>query len=525
VAGERRYRAAVKASVMELPAIVRPAGAGDEDEEAALLIEAVLENDQRVDLDSLSRARGYQRLVNSGLTIKGVAERCSTTQARVREHLRILKLPDPVQHRVATGEVPLRAVKPLEALAKIHSGLASAAVKEIITPREDYDAYTWADLEHDPLAIALSGEQPIDGVYKVHEPHPIESFTLTGRATNDLKTLEKLIGSPLRLVRFGHEELDQARALGAVHGENWSQVIVGHEVADQLAADYIARCVKTQKANQRRQQTTPTQADAGGDAAAGGEDAQAGQDARRAQREQEREQRAAATAFNLELGRAVYGTLSRVKVDERAIKLISSIDVTGQLSELAMRGARYGFPGWVGEATGKGGTVKYEYVDDRAELGRLAAAFLSGARATSELVGRQVALLAMAVYADQDAIATSRRCWHHVTPRGPWAGEFDELLDEIVVEKLPESMLAVLQPRIEQRRIAREQRDAERKERTEALGRLDGIEERMSGLSGDELDVVEQDLDRAYPGYDPRRGEIRRVLSARRAALGEQQPS
>ncbi|MHB8696294.1 MAG: ParB/RepB/Spo0J family partition protein, partial [Solirubrobacteraceae bacterium] len=140
IAGERRYRAAIKAGVMELPAIVRPAGSGDEDEEASLLIEAVLENDQRVDLDSLARARGYQRLLSSGLTIKGVAERCSTTQARVREHLRILKLPDTVQHQVATGEVALRAVKPLEALAKIHPGLASAAVKEVITPREDYDA-------------------------------------------------------------------------------------------------------------------------------------------------------------------------------------------------------------------------------------------------------------------------------------------------------------------------------------------------------------------------------------------------
>ncbi|MHB8696295.1 MAG: hypothetical protein ACYDHH_34205 [Solirubrobacteraceae bacterium] len=303
-------------------------------------------------------------------------------------------------------------------------------------------------------------------------------------------------------------------------------MIVGREVADQLAADYIARCVKTQKANQRRQQsTTSTQADAGSEAAAGGEDAQVEQEARRAQRELEREQRAAATAFNLELGRVVYGTLSRVKVDERAIKLISSIDVTGLLSELAMRGARYGFPGWVGEITGKSGTVKYEHVDDRAELARLAAAFLSGARATGELVGRQVALLAMAVYADQDAIATSRRCWHHVSPKGPWAVEFDELLDEILVEKLPEPVLAVLQPRMDERRQAREQREAKRKESVEALGRLDGIEDRISDLPGGELDVVEQDLDRAYPGYDPRRGEIRRLISARRAELGELQAS
>jgi ParB family chromosome partitioning protein len=56
IAGERRYRAAIKAALMELPAIVRPAGDGDDDEQAELLAEAVIENDQRVDLDPLLRA-------------------------------------------------------------------------------------------------------------------------------------------------------------------------------------------------------------------------------------------------------------------------------------------------------------------------------------------------------------------------------------------------------------------------------------------------------------------------------------
>jgi ParB family transcriptional regulator, chromosome partitioning protein len=47
IAGERRFRAAVKAALMELPAIVRPAGSGDDDEQAELLFEAVIENDHR----------------------------------------------------------------------------------------------------------------------------------------------------------------------------------------------------------------------------------------------------------------------------------------------------------------------------------------------------------------------------------------------------------------------------------------------------------------------------------------------
>jgi ParB family chromosome partitioning protein len=103
IAGERRYRAAVKAGVSEVPVIVRPAGAGDAEEEADLLVEAVIENDLRVDLDPLSRARGYRRLLDSGLTVKGIAERLHTTQARVKEHLQILKLPDGLQEKVGGG--------------------------------------------------------------------------------------------------------------------------------------------------------------------------------------------------------------------------------------------------------------------------------------------------------------------------------------------------------------------------------------------------------------------------------------
>ena len=64
IAGERRYRAAVKAAIMELPAIIHPAAAGGEDEEATLLMEAVLENDQRADLDPHTVRRQLLELVS-----------------------------------------------------------------------------------------------------------------------------------------------------------------------------------------------------------------------------------------------------------------------------------------------------------------------------------------------------------------------------------------------------------------------------------------------------------------------------
>lgn len=77
IAGERRYRAAVKAALMELPAIIRPAGPGDDDEEAALLMEAVLENDQRADLDPVRALSAI-----SGCWTRGSRSKASPSSSR-----------------------------------------------------------------------------------------------------------------------------------------------------------------------------------------------------------------------------------------------------------------------------------------------------------------------------------------------------------------------------------------------------------------------------------------------------------
>jgi ParB/RepB/Spo0J family partition protein len=528
IAGERRYRAAVKAALMEIPGIVRPAGAGDEDEQADLLVEAVIENDLRVDLDPLARARGYRRLIDGGLTVKGVAERLATTQARVREHLRILKLPEDAQAKLAAGDVPLRAVKALEGLAQVHPGLAAAAIAQILQPTEDYEPYTWADLERAPLEVAtLGGDELPDGVYRAYVSYPVDAFTLSEKAQKDLAALEELIGGSLREVRFSHEDVEQARQLGAAHGEHHRVLIVGEDVAGQLAGDYIARCLKVQRTNDRRQrQAEGHQRGDDSDARGAEADAQAereAQEARRAEREAEREARERATVFNGDLGRAVYSSLSRVKVDERTLKILASVNVTGELGDLAMRGARYCLPGWVRETTQRNGKTKYVYIEQRAEGERKASEYLAGATKAGEIAGRQIALIAMAVYADQQAVAASNRSWHHVSWSGPWAFEVDGLLDELAVEKLPEVVLAVMAPMLEEREAQREEKLAEHQARQRAAVRLEGLEDRIGELGAEELDQVELDLAAAWEGWTPRESELRDLVEARRAALAAEQ--
>src|SRR4051812_29309431 len=75
VAGERRYRAAVKAALTVLPAVVRAAGDGDDDEASDLLTDAMIENEAREDFSRVRRALGYRRMLDGGLTVKGVADR------------------------------------------------------------------------------------------------------------------------------------------------------------------------------------------------------------------------------------------------------------------------------------------------------------------------------------------------------------------------------------------------------------------------------------------------------------------
>ena len=139
-----------------------------------------------------------------------------------------------------------------------------------------------------------------------------------------------------------------------------------------------------------------------------------------------------------------------MKVDDRVIKILTAINVAGELDRIAMRGARYGFPGWVTTEETKRGTRR-RYIEQRADAQAKAAQYLAGAKSAGELAGRTLALLLMAVYADENAVAQSNRAFHTVTVQTalPWAGDVAELIDELAGEKLP---AALMDPVLEQRR-------------------------------------------------------------------------
>ncbi|ACI57189.1 parB-like partition protein [Rhizobium leguminosarum bv. trifolii WSM2304] len=100
IAGERRWRAAQLAGLIEIPGIVR-----DVDDKTALEI-AIVENVQRADLNPLEEALGYEQLIAEyGYTQNDLGEIIGKSRSHVANSLRLLKLPDPVRDLLAAGSL------------------------------------------------------------------------------------------------------------------------------------------------------------------------------------------------------------------------------------------------------------------------------------------------------------------------------------------------------------------------------------------------------------------------------------
>lgn len=98
VMGERRWRAAQRAGLRMLPAIVR------QTTDDAMLRDALLENIHRVQLNPLDEAAAYEQLlVEFGVTHTELADRLGRSRPVVTNTIRLLKLPVSVQRRVAAG--------------------------------------------------------------------------------------------------------------------------------------------------------------------------------------------------------------------------------------------------------------------------------------------------------------------------------------------------------------------------------------------------------------------------------------
>ncbi len=100
IAGERRWRAAQKAGLIEIPVIVR-----EVDDRVALEL-AIIENVQRADLNSIEEAKGYQQLIDEyHYTQVDLGQVIGKSRSHVANTLRLLKLPDGIRDMIVSGEL------------------------------------------------------------------------------------------------------------------------------------------------------------------------------------------------------------------------------------------------------------------------------------------------------------------------------------------------------------------------------------------------------------------------------------
>ena len=100
VAGERRWRAAQRAAIHEVPVVVR------ELDDKTVLEVAIVENVQRVDLNALEEAQGYAQLVEKfSYTQAELAQTVGKSRSHIANLLRLLALPESVQDKVRSGRL------------------------------------------------------------------------------------------------------------------------------------------------------------------------------------------------------------------------------------------------------------------------------------------------------------------------------------------------------------------------------------------------------------------------------------
>lgn len=133
IMGERRLRASKRAELETIPAIVR--STADEN----MLRDALLENLHRAELNPLEEASAYQQLLaDFGITQEQLAERIGRSRPQISNTIRLLRLPEAVQARVAAGVLTAghaRAILSLDGDAEGMQTLADKIVNQGLSVR------------------------------------------------------------------------------------------------------------------------------------------------------------------------------------------------------------------------------------------------------------------------------------------------------------------------------------------------------------------------------------------------------
>jgi ParB family transcriptional regulator, chromosome partitioning protein len=203
IAGERRWRAAQRAGLFEVPAVVRDVAPTQAFEMA------LVENLQREDLNPLEEAAGYQRLVvEFGYTQEQLSERVGKDRSTVANALRLLRLPESVRTLVAEGRLSMghaRALLGLEAAAAMEKLARKIVAAELSVRRvEELVRRARSDAKPSPAAAPAAARRPSTSARDL-------SMRLTRALGTRVEVVE--VGQERGQIAIHYHSLDQLDAL------------------------------------------------------------------------------------------------------------------------------------------------------------------------------------------------------------------------------------------------------------------------------------------------------------------------
>ena len=178
IAGERRWRAAKKAGLATIPAVVR--GASPESN----LVEALVENLQRQDLSPLEEAHAFRQLMEDfGMSQEQVATRVGKSRPAVSNTIRLLQLPGPIQTLVDSGKLSAGHARALVGLEdpRYAQYLADRAVAE-----------SWSVRQMEEAVKARRAIESPDKPTSVRQIRPVQIIELERRLSEHLGARVKI---------------------------------------------------------------------------------------------------------------------------------------------------------------------------------------------------------------------------------------------------------------------------------------------------------------------------------------------
>ena len=196
VAGERRWRAAQRAGLHTIPAVIR------ELNEVEVLEIAIVENVQRTDLNPIEEAQGFQALIDRfGRTQEEIAEAVGKSRPHIANMLRLLKLPEDLQEMVRDGRLSAGHARAI-LTAPDPRGLAQRAISEGLNVREvERIAQQAKDEKHGPRASVAAAEA------KSADTRALEQ-SLSNALGLEVTITEKGTGGELKVAYKTLEQLD-----------------------------------------------------------------------------------------------------------------------------------------------------------------------------------------------------------------------------------------------------------------------------------------------------------------------------